>query len=188
MNLKMKERFGMAVAGLSMAVLASFVPLNTALANSSPEEGSEQSNLLAPHLDFINYLSCCTTRDARGNFEEEITGDPAFPYRIWRTHTNDGLELSEPVPYDVPARLIKNASSFEAHCANVRARDEAAGKVSTCIAPTFNVFWAYDNIKKQADGTFKGDGTKTYNEGDIVPVEEYRIVSEYCYWPQQNAF
>lgn len=163
---------------------------NDAEANRAPAPDSEEYNLLIPYEDFIKNAGrktgswCCTMKDGQSRFEVEETDNPETPYRVKLTETFDGARLSEPYYHYIPANAIVDASDADKDCATIRERDEAAGEVSTCIAPPMPIMWAYDNVKGQDDGTFRVGG-ETYGPNDIIPIEDYKITARRCfYYPQ----
>lgn len=180
----------LALAAVLATAGAIGVSSNDAEANSAPAPGSEEYNLLTPYEDFIRNAGrksgtwCCTMKDGQSRFEVEETGNPETPYRVTLTETFDGARLSEPFHHYIKADSVVDASDGEQDCEAIRERDEAAGKVSTCIAPPMPIIWAYDNVKGQADGTFRVNG-ETYGPNEVIPVEDYKITRSFCfYYPQ----
>lgn len=150
--------------------------------DSDSSQLKEQHNLLKPHEDFIMKMrNCCTLRDGRGNLEEVRNNgeDPrfpadtthpenAFPYIVVITHDLTGRELNEPVAVYIPKDKVISAREAKDTCKSARVLNPN----STCIPPSFNVLWAYDN-------SLDGNVTK-----GTVP---YRVTNIYCYWPQPGV-
>ncbi len=162
----------------------------TSYINRAPEAGSEQAELLAPYIDFINNMGCCSDRDGRAMVEEiPQPENEKFPYVVMRHETVDGLRLSEPFAISVPFTTVRDLEDYERSCRNTIERAEAAGEDHTCTPPPYNVIWAYDNIRYDENKKLyinTDDRTKTYEPDDVIPVEDYRITSLYCYFPQPN--
>lgn len=159
------------------------------LSNQRPAAGSEQAELLAPHMDFINKMGCCTDRDGRAMLEEIDQSDtnPSVPYVVMRRETVDGLQLSEPVAIPIPASKVRDLEDYESRCASTIARAEASGTEHTCTPPPYNVIWAYDNIRYDSSRgvyTNTDDRTKEYEPGSVIPAEDYRVTNLYCYFPE----
>ncbi len=191
----------------SAAALAAMFSVGATPASAvEPVPGTEQYNLLKPHEDFIRFMqrpsasrdfdmyygagssSCCNLNDGRANFEEAITDDEAIPYRIKITHTVSGLELDQPVWVDIPKKYVLTIEDAERICEPKREAAEAQGQKSTCISPTFNVLWAYDNSSyDQNAGIHRVEG-KEYRPGEKVDHRDWRITTMYCYFPQPFAF
>ena len=160
-----------------------------------PPEGSEQYELLMPHIDFITTMrreglgfSCCSLRDGRGDMEQIETGDPEFPYILRLTHTLiHGYKLSEPVELKIPAKVIIDAQDTNKHCGPKRLKDEAQGKVSTCIAPDFNVIWAFDNVRSPTykSGSDRDGATRIVDQNGetVIVADTYALTNLYCYYP-----
>ncbi len=177
------------------ALAAMFAGLASPASAVEPAVGSEQYNLLKPHEDFVRYMkrpdmgtSCCNLNDGRANFEEQITDNEDVPYRIKITHTVSGLELDQPVWVDIPRKYVLGIEDADRICEPKREAAEAQGRESTCISPTFNVLWAFDNsgIDRQTGKHRVGD--RLYSEGEKVDHRDWRITTMYCYFPQPFAF
>lgn len=140
-----------------------------------PKEGTEQYELLKPHADFVKHMrNCCTLRDGRGNLKEEINEGQnpdypkdRFPYIVTITQDLEGKTLETPTVVYIPRDKVITVSEAKAICKPMRILD----KNSTCVPPTVNVIWAYDNSQ---------------NPGYKAGTETHRITTLYCYYPRPN--
>lgn len=156
-----------------------------------------EDNILAPHFAFLQFMhnaqngSCCHMKDGIVIGEDDIqyTDNPYTPMRVRLTHTQYGLELSEPVWVDIPASKVLTPEHAKEICEPYKEAAEAHGIQNTCEAPPFSVVWLYDYTSYNANSGEHNVNGKTYHDGDIVPVEEYKqsYIPIYCVWESQPA-
>lgn len=133
-----------------------------------PQPGSEQYDLIKPHEEFVKRMrNCCNLKDGRANLQERFNegeDKETHPYIVTITHALTGVKLDQPIEIKISRDQIISVAEAKATCKP----DRIANKNSTCVPPSFNVLWAYDN-----------SNTKSLNE-------PFKITRVFCYYPVQN--